>query len=81
MDTYKPCLDPIRKALSSPSDKELQHAAFSALLPNVKKTEEFYVAANKVAEGVPELLGKLGSGVGGNGLAGKGRFIGSFFWY
>ncbi|GMI22778.1 hypothetical protein TrCOL_g3938 [Triparma columacea] len=60
LDSYKPCLEPIRKALSKPSDMELQQEAFSALTGNVKKTEEFYTKAAAVADYLPTVLGELG---------------------
>ena len=52
-------MEPIRKALSSPSDAALQQAAFSALLPNVKVIQNFYERSKEVAELVPILLGEL----------------------
>ncbi|GMH55362.1 hypothetical protein TrRE_jg11322, partial [Triparma retinervis] len=60
LNSYKPCLEPIRKALSTPSDMELQQEAFTALTGNVKKTDEFYRKAGAVADYLPTVLGELG---------------------
>ncbi len=59
LKSYKPCLEPIRAALSSPSDLPKQEAAFQALKPNVVKIAEFYDKSAEVASAVPKILSKL----------------------
>jgi hypothetical protein len=56
IESYKPCLEPIRAALSAPSDQEKQETAFSALVPNVIKIKEFSDTANGIAAFLPKLL-------------------------
>lgn len=59
MESYKPCLEPIRAALSAPSDTEKQRTAFQALIPNVLKIAEFYEVVNDAAALVPRFLAAL----------------------
>lgn len=60
LEAYRPCLEPIRKALSKPSNMDLQQAAFTALKGNVAKTGEFYKKAGAVADFLPKVLAELG---------------------
>ena len=59
LDSYKPCLDSIRLALSSPSNTELQSKAFEELRPNVLKVQDFYKKVILLGEFVPLLLASL----------------------
>ncbi|GMH91534.1 hypothetical protein TL16_g12085 [Triparma laevis f. inornata] len=59
LDTYHPCLEPIRLALSSPNNAELQQRAFEEMKPNVINTEKFYTKAKSLSEFIPLVLASL----------------------
>ena len=59
LESYSPCLESIRLALSSPSNTELQSRAFQELKPNVIKIEGFHKNVLLLSEFVPLLLASL----------------------
>ena len=59
LDSYKPCLEPIRLALSSPSNSDLQEKAFQELKPNIVDIQKFYTKAQSLSEFIPLVLASL----------------------
>ncbi|GMH96936.1 hypothetical protein TrST_g6261 [Triparma strigata] len=59
LDSYKPCLEPIRLALSSPSNSDLQEKAFQELNPNIVDIQKFYTKAQSLSEFIPLVLASL----------------------